>query len=158
MGNPISELVRIIKGFGVQQGTWVHPQVAIHLGQWASPKFAVQVSKWVFEWMQGKTASINTASGTGEMLGQYRLISQTIAELEDQRQALRASIYGALNGAHTMTDASGRVVVRIQERTTTAWRTVAKRLNAPQELIDSCSKTTRTLHIYARPQNLILVH
>jgi hypothetical protein len=35
------------------QGTWVHPQVAIHLGQWASPKFAVLVSKWVFEWMSG---------------------------------------------------------------------------------------------------------
>ncbi|AVR87374.1 KilA-N domain-containing protein [Thauera aromatica] len=37
-------------------GSWVHPQVAIHLGQWASGKFAVQVSKWVHEWMSGKGA------------------------------------------------------------------------------------------------------
>lgn len=35
-------------------GSWVHPQVAIHLGQWASGKFAVQVSKWVHDWMSGK--------------------------------------------------------------------------------------------------------
>lgn len=36
------------------QGTWVHPQIAIHLGQWLSPKFAVVVSQWVSEWMSGK--------------------------------------------------------------------------------------------------------
>lgn len=36
-----------------QQGTWVHPDVAIHLAQWCSPKFAVAVSRWVREWMTG---------------------------------------------------------------------------------------------------------
>ncbi len=48
-------LVQIRKG-GVknEQGTWVHPQVAIHLAQWLSPAFAVKVSKWVFNWMSGK--------------------------------------------------------------------------------------------------------
>lgn len=57
IGIPISGLVEIIKGGHPRlQGTWVHPQVAIHLGQWASPKFAVLVSKWVFDWMSG-TAS-----------------------------------------------------------------------------------------------------
>jgi hypothetical protein len=50
MGIPISELVQSVKG-GVDQGTWVHPDVAIHLAQWLSPKFAVQVSKWVREWI-----------------------------------------------------------------------------------------------------------
>jgi hypothetical protein len=54
MGIPITELIQIVKGgYPELQGTWVHPQVAIHLGQWASPKFAVQVSKWIFEWMNG---------------------------------------------------------------------------------------------------------
>lgn len=54
-GVPVSGLVQSIKG-GVpdMQGTWVHPQVAIHLAQWLSPKFAVKVSKWVFDWMSGK--------------------------------------------------------------------------------------------------------
>ena len=50
-----SELVQMIRGGEPQlQGTWVHPQVAIHLAQWLSPKFAVQVSKWVHEWISGK--------------------------------------------------------------------------------------------------------
>lgn len=43
----------IVGGVPQLQGTWVHPQVAIHLAQWLSPKFAVLVSKWVFEWMTG---------------------------------------------------------------------------------------------------------
>lgn len=54
-GIPASDLVQAIKGGDpTLQGTWVHPQVAIHLAQWLSPQFAVQVSKWVFEWMSGK--------------------------------------------------------------------------------------------------------
>lgn len=55
IGIPISELVQSIKGGDhTMQGTWVHPQVAIHLAQWLSPKFAVMVSQWVFDWMKGK--------------------------------------------------------------------------------------------------------
>lgn len=52
MGIPITGLVQSING-GIpsRQGTWVHPQVAIHLGQWLSPRFAVLVSKWVYDWM-----------------------------------------------------------------------------------------------------------
>lgn len=57
-GIPASELVQSIKGGSpALQGTWVHPQVAIHLAQWLSPQFAVQVSKWVFDWMSGKRQS-----------------------------------------------------------------------------------------------------
>ena len=49
-----SELVCIIKGGDYRlQGTWVHPQVAIHLAQWLSPLFAVKVSKLVFDWFYG---------------------------------------------------------------------------------------------------------
>lgn len=57
IGIPISSLVQAIKGGPPDlQGTWVHPQVAIHLAQWLSPKFAVQVSKWVHEWLSGRHA------------------------------------------------------------------------------------------------------
>ncbi len=52
IGIPISQLSQSIKGGEPQlQGTWVHPQIAIHLAQWCSPAFAVQVSRWVFDWM-----------------------------------------------------------------------------------------------------------
>ncbi len=52
MGIPISELIQSVRGgFPEFQGTWVHPQIAIHLAQWLSPRFAVQVAKWVHEWL-----------------------------------------------------------------------------------------------------------
>ena len=58
IGIPISELIQSLRGGNPgQQGTWVHPDVAIHLGQWLSPKFAVLVTRWVREWMaRGKYA------------------------------------------------------------------------------------------------------
>ena len=54
VGIPTSELIQSVSG-GVPelQGTWAHPQVAIHLAQWLSPQFAVQVTQWVFEWISG---------------------------------------------------------------------------------------------------------
>ncbi|HIF7454090.1 TPA: KilA-N domain-containing protein, partial [Escherichia coli] len=55
MGIPISELIQSFKGGRPEnQGTWVHPDIAINLAQWLSPKFAVQVSRWVREWMSGE--------------------------------------------------------------------------------------------------------
>lgn len=36
------------------QGTWVHPQVAVHLAQWLSTEFAVKVSRWVTDWLSGR--------------------------------------------------------------------------------------------------------
>jgi len=61
IGIPISELVQSIKGGEPAfQGTWVHPQVAIHLAQWLSPRFAVQVSEWVVTWMMDASTRIAT--------------------------------------------------------------------------------------------------
>lgn len=49
-----TELVHSISGGDPRlQGTWVHPQIAIHLAQWCSAAFAVQVSQWVYDWMSG---------------------------------------------------------------------------------------------------------
>ena len=54
-GIPVSELAQRVRGGSPHlQGTWVHPQVALHLAQWLSPEFAVRVTKWVFEWISGQ--------------------------------------------------------------------------------------------------------
>jgi hypothetical protein len=46
MGFPITELIQSFQGGNpTLQGTWVHPQVEIHLAQWLSPKFAVQITR-----------------------------------------------------------------------------------------------------------------
>jgi hypothetical protein len=45
-----SFLVHITKGgLSTDQGTWVHPRVAINIAQWISPAFDVQVSQWVHQ-------------------------------------------------------------------------------------------------------------
>jgi len=42
-----SFLIKRKTGYGSEQGTWVHPQVAINIAQWISPEFAVQVTSWI---------------------------------------------------------------------------------------------------------------
>lgn len=55
LGIPTSVLINSMRGgHPDKQGTYVHPQVAVHLAQWLSPEFAVQVSKWVFDWLSEK--------------------------------------------------------------------------------------------------------
>ena len=56
IGIPITGLIEIRRGGNekLNQGTWVHPRVAINLAQWLSPAFAVQVTQWVIDWTQGK--------------------------------------------------------------------------------------------------------
>ena len=73
-----SALIQVVRGGDPRfQGTWVHPQVAIHLAQWASPKFAVAVSKWVFEWMQG---NIKTQGNLPYHLRRYMLNRKKIPQ------------------------------------------------------------------------------
>ncbi len=35
------------KSLNFEQGTWIHPDLAIQLAQWISPQFALQVSSWI---------------------------------------------------------------------------------------------------------------
>lgn len=54
-GIPVDQLIHTtMTGPNELRGTWVHPQVAIHLAQWISPEFAVSVTQWIFDWMSGK--------------------------------------------------------------------------------------------------------
>lgn len=60
MGIPIDRLVvTVMTGANDLRGTWVHPQVAIHLAQWISPEFAVKVTQWIFDWMSGRVPGGN---------------------------------------------------------------------------------------------------
>ena len=57
---PHNGLIQSIQGGTPHlQGTWVHPQVAVHLAQWLSPKFAVLVTQWVMDWLSGNVAQKN---------------------------------------------------------------------------------------------------
>jgi len=55
LGIPRDQIVQTIStGANEGRGTWIHPQIAIHLAQWLSPEFAVKVTHWVYDWMAGK--------------------------------------------------------------------------------------------------------
>jgi hypothetical protein len=47
-----NELIDTYKGNSrkFNQGTWVHPKLAIHLAMWLSSSFCLQVSNWIEEW------------------------------------------------------------------------------------------------------------
>lgn len=56
---PKDHLIHSIRGGNPQQqGTWVHPYLAINLGQWLSVKFSVKVSQWVYEWQNGQSKPV----------------------------------------------------------------------------------------------------
>ena len=51
MGIPITELRQVVRGgHPEEQGTWVHPRVAIQLASCLSPEFEALVPGWVEDW------------------------------------------------------------------------------------------------------------
>lgn len=54
------EIIKTIQGgHPHEQGTWIHPYLAINLAQWCSPQFAVQVTKWVFTLLTTGSVHLN---------------------------------------------------------------------------------------------------
>ena len=53
-GIPVKSLVESrIGGSGSNMGTWIHPEVAIHLAMWLDAHFAVQVIRWTSRFISG---------------------------------------------------------------------------------------------------------
>jgi phage antirepressor YoqD-like protein len=51
VGIPTSDLVHVKRGGNPQQqGTWIHPDLAVQLAQWLDPQFALFVSRLVRDW------------------------------------------------------------------------------------------------------------
>ena len=45
-----------VRQSGVDQGTWIHPRVAIDLARWISPSFAVWMDGWFLDELEKRTA------------------------------------------------------------------------------------------------------
>ena len=71
-GIPGSELVDVKRG-GINQGTWLHPRLAVRFAMWVNDDFSLQVEDWVQEWFATKQNPIHTAIPSTE---------PTIAEIE----------------------------------------------------------------------------
>jgi hypothetical protein len=81
-GLSLNDLVQARRGGIVQeQGTWVHPRVAIHLAQWCSPEFAALVTGWVEE-------LLTTGTVTNKPMSQMDILRQQMAVLEEQERRI----------------------------------------------------------------------
>lgn len=60
MGIPITEIVDKKQGnfTGQQQGTWIHPSLAINLTRWISPQFAVWCDAHIFNLINTGSTSL----------------------------------------------------------------------------------------------------
>ena len=72
-----ASLIDVKKGnsSAYEQGTYVHPRVAIHLAQWISPKFSVQVTDWVLRFMKGDLSLV------ADIVNQHDLVNNTKSEV-----------------------------------------------------------------------------
>ena len=83
-GIPASLLVESKRGqtSKFQQGSWIHPDLAIQLAQWISPSFALQVSRWIRELFNNGSIVIDISLlKTQEK--QLNIKDQRIKQLED---------------------------------------------------------------------------
>ena len=88
---PIS-LLDIKKG-GVNQGSWIHPDLAIQLAQWISPKFVIQVSKWIINLFTNGKVEINT-----QLVTENKLFDGIIPKIDNAFDAIDNGVKEVLIG------------------------------------------------------------
>lgn len=90
IGIPISKLVVKVQGRGdvVEQGTWVHPDLAIELARWISPEFAILTNRWAREIIEGRRPVVNEASHEGAITRGIAALMESNAALHKTMQTL----------------------------------------------------------------------
>ena len=74
-----TEIIKVKQG-GINQGTYVHPQLAITIAQWVSPQVAVKVSKWVFELITTGQVTLGQEKSNKELEGIFQKKIQSLQE------------------------------------------------------------------------------
>jgi hypothetical protein len=93
VGIPTINLVNIRRGkIGADQGTWVHPDIAIHVAQWCSAKFAVQVSQWVREWLSRGVTLSSGLSADARLPQTFSEALRALADSEDAKERLKLEV------------------------------------------------------------------
>jgi KilA-N domain len=78
-------LVEVLKNGPNNQGTWVHPLVAIDIARWLSPQFHVQVIKWTQEILSGERPQLPPSNSEEEYIKQMvDLFSRTKQPLQKE--------------------------------------------------------------------------
>lgn len=77
---PRSLLIETHKGntSKYQQGTWVHPDLGIHLAQYCNPAFSIQVAKWIRELIITDDVKLGQEKSNEEITRHYETIVQEL--------------------------------------------------------------------------------
>jgi KilA-N domain len=82
-------LICSIQGIGVEQGTWVHPKIAIRFAQWCSVEFAIQVDFWIDELLT--TGKVELAVPSTSQLPSRELAVETAIAIDKIQDILSKS-------------------------------------------------------------------
>lgn len=85
IGIPISSLIIQINAYGDEQGTWVHPEIAMDLAQWVSIPFRIWANRNLTKIVSGKVVElVQTKIDTLDpqsVLSQLNLAAEVMADL-----------------------------------------------------------------------------
>jgi hypothetical protein len=78
----LSQIIEVYKGktSRYKSGTWVHPDLGLHLAQWCSPSFALQVSKWIRELIITGEVKLGDEKSNNEIQEEYKKIIDKLEE------------------------------------------------------------------------------
>ncbi len=83
--NYASALVETFRGGNSQQGTWVHPEVAVDLATWISVEFRILVNRWIREWMTtGQNPIAPTPNAPTDLLAEINKLEKLIVSIRSQ--------------------------------------------------------------------------
>jgi hypothetical protein len=97
--NPSSALVLTFRGGHSQQGTWVHPEVAVDLAAWISVEFRILVNRWVREWMTtGKNpVQPQPAPISDDLKAALNQLERSIVSIRSQARAVHTCAHQPLD-------------------------------------------------------------
>ena len=104
-GNPVSQLIDVNKGNSskYEQGSWIHPDLAIQLAQWISPSFALQVSRWTRELLLFGSVTLGQEKSNKELEEKFQQkiqsLQQTIETVVNENLKIK-STYSHLAELH----------------------------------------------------------
>jgi len=79
------KVIHIIKnGLNNNRGSWIHPDLAVHLAMWISPTFGIQVSGWVRELALCGTVTIGKEKTSQQLLE----LQKDFKKLEEKHRKL----------------------------------------------------------------------
>jgi len=90
-----SAMVVTFRGGNSQQGTWVHPEVAVDLAAWISVEFRILVNRWVREWVSKGSNSITpiVTQSDPEMLAALARLEQSMISVRSNARVMHNCVH-----------------------------------------------------------------